>query len=136
MFRPQPVIRRDMEHKAAARRGARERVRIAQIARDTLHVRAPESCSMPAQGAHLMAAFQEQPRHVPAHKSGCAGDERGFHVVPLIFRTGQVSIRASRNERERTIRSSAVVNSFSRSYKNRICMLRRSVRTLSSSTSA
>ena len=69
-----------MEDQPAAGHRALERVGVAQVARHDLDVQFRDAAARPHQRAHVLAALQQQARHVPAEESRSARDERGFHA--------------------------------------------------------
>ena len=77
--RPEPVIGGDMVDHPAARHGAGERNRVAQIAVDRFSAQFPQLAARPHEGADGLPAVLKQPGDVPSQEPGGAGNESRLH---------------------------------------------------------
>ena len=91
IFGPEAVVGGHVEDQAAAGRGARQRIGIAQVPGDGLDVEGVDVAAGADERADMVAAFDEDAGDVPAEESGCAGDEGGLHDRSLRSRLGKQS---------------------------------------------
>jgi hypothetical protein len=63
-----------MKNEATTFYGGRERIRVAQVARNALHSQFADLAARTTERANVVAALSQEPGHVPADKSTGASD--------------------------------------------------------------
>ena len=77
---PQTIVGRDVVDETAPGQGPAQRIEVAQIADDRLHLQIGEivgAALRPDQGTDVVALLGQEPGDVTADEAGAAGDEDG-----------------------------------------------------------